>query len=298
MTRQRTLALLRKGGGYYEGPRWRNDRWWISDFHRTGLFTLTEEGAETRMLTVPAQSSGIGWLPDDSLLIVSMKDHQLLRRMDDGTLENYADLRALARSHINDMVVSRGGHAYVGQFGFDIDAHAKPAKTILIMVTPDRHAQAVADELFFPNGMVITPDGRTLIVGEALGGCYTAFDIASDGTLSGRRTWAELGPMPKLGEFGETMAQLKATPDGCCLDAEGGIWCADPINRRVARVHEGGKISEVILAPEGLYFWACMLGGQDGRTLLLAAAPGFLDHGHEQGHLYTTRVEIPHAGLP
>jgi sugar lactone lactonase YvrE len=292
------LTLLREGGGYYEGPRWHQGQWWISDFHRAGLFTVTPEGKETLIATVPTQSSGLGWLPDGSLLIVSMKDHRLLRRLSDGSIEEYADLSAFGRSHLNDMVVNHNGHAYIGQFGFDIDAHAKPAKTSLIHVNPERRAALVAEDLFFPNGMVITPDGSTLIVGEALGGRYTAFRIAADGTLSQRRLWAELGPMPKLGEFGETMAQLKATPDGCCLDAEGGIWAADPINRRLARVLEGGKITDEIQAPEGLYFWACMLGGEDGRTLLLSAAPGFLDHGHEQGHLFTTRVSVPHAGLP
>ena len=104
--------------------------------------------------------------------------------------------------------------------------------------------------------------------------------------------------MPVLGEFDETMAQLKATPDGCCLDADGAIWMADPINRRVARVVEGGQITDEIRAPGDLYFWACMLGGDDGRTLLLSCAPGFLDHGRGEGLLYTSRVAVPRAGLP
>jgi sugar lactone lactonase YvrE len=232
------------------------------------------------------------------MLIVSMKDRRVLRRSADGLIETYADLSTLGTSHINDMVVSTTGHAYIGQFGFDIDAHAKPAKTTLIKVAPDRSVAVVADELFFPNGMVITPDGATLVVGEALGGCYTAFTIRADGSLVGRRLWAELGPMPVLGEFGDTMAQLKATPDGCCLDAEGAIWVADPINRRVARVLEGGMVTDEFKAPGDHYFWACMLGGDDGRTLLLACAPGFLDHGHDEGRLYTTRVRVPRAGRP
>ena len=163
MASTRSLKLLRSGGGYYEGPRWHGERWWISDFHRTALFTITEEGVETLVESIPSQSSGIGWLPDGSLLIVSMKDHRLLRRSETGVLETYADLRSFGRSELNDMVVSASGHAYIGQFGFDINAYAKPEKTILIRVGPDRQAQVVADELFFPNGMVITPDGKTLI---------------------------------------------------------------------------------------------------------------------------------------
>jgi sugar lactone lactonase YvrE len=292
------VELLVNGGGFFEGPRWRDGRWWVSDFQRHGVFTVTEDGTEELVLEVDGQSSGLGWLPDGSALIVSMFDHRLLRRTEDGTVETYADLGEFANSHINDMVVSADGYAYVGQFGFDIDAGAKPEKTTLLCVAPDRTVSVAADGLFFPNGVVITPDGSTLIVGEALGGRYTAFTKGQDGALTDRRLWAELGPMPTLGEFGETMAQLKASPDGCCLDAEGGIWVADPINRRCARVVEGGEITDEIPAPDDLYWWACMLGGEDGRTLLLSCAPGFLDHGQGEGSLYTTHVDIPHAGLP
>jgi sugar lactone lactonase YvrE len=298
MAPEHKLDVLVDGGGYYEGPRWHDGRWWISDFHRTSVFTITPDGTEEHVLTVEEQSSGLGWLSDGSMLIVSMKDHRILRRTSDGAVEEYADLSALGQGHLNDMVVSADGHAYVGQFGFDIDGGEKPSKTTILHVAPDRSVSVAADDLFFPNGVVITPDGSTLIVGEALGGRYTAFTIGDDGLLSDRRLWAELGPMPVLGEFEETMAQLKATPDGCCLDAEGGIWVADPINRRCARVLEGGEITDEILAPDDLYFWACMLGGEDGRTLLLSCAPGFLDHGHEQATLYTTHVDVPHAGLP
>jgi sugar lactone lactonase YvrE len=292
------LKVLVDGGGYFEGPRWHDGRWWVSDFQRHGLFTVTTDGREDRIATFPAQSSGLGWLPDGSLLVVSMKDHRVHRRTKDGAMTVYADLTEYGQGHLNDMVVSAAGHAYIGQFGFDIDAAEKPRKTTLIKIAPDGSVSVVAEDLFFPNGMVITPDGTTLIVGEALGGCYTAFTIEEDGGLSHRRLWAELGPMPILGEFGETMAQLKATPDGCCLDAEGAIWVADPINRRVARVREGGEVTHEITAPGDRYFWACMLGGDDGKTLLLSCAPGFLDHGQGEGTLYTTQVETPHAGLP
>lgn len=292
------LDVLVSGGGYYEGPRWHDGAWWVSDFQRLGVYTVSPQGVEELVVPVQAQSSGLGWLPDGSLLIVSMMDHRLLRRTADGAIETYADLGALSTSHINDMVVSATGNAYVGQFGFDIDGGERPAKTTLLRVAPDRSVSVAADDLFFPNGVVITPDGGTLIVGEALGGCYTAFTVTADGELTDRRLWAELGPMPVLGEYAETMAQLKATPYGCCLDAAGGIWVADPINRRCARVIEGGEITDEIAAPDDLYIWACMLGGEDGRTLLLSAAPGFLDHGHGEGVLYTTRVKTPHAGLP
>jgi sugar lactone lactonase YvrE len=298
MVSEHTVEILVDGGGFFEGPRWRDGLWWISDFQRHGVFTVNPDGTEELVVELEGQSSGLGWLPDGSMLIVSMEDHRVLRRTEDGKIETYADLGPLTNSHINDMVVSADGHAYVGQFGFDIDGGEKPAKTTLLHIAPDRSVSVAADDLFFPNGVVITPDGSTLIVGEALGGCYTAFTIGADGELTDRRLWAELGPMPVLGEFEETMGQLKATPDGCCLDAEGGIWVADPINRRCARVLEGGEITDEILAPDDLYWWACMLGGEDGRTLLLSCAPGFLDHGQGEGSLYTTYVDVPHAGLP
>jgi len=292
------LKLLVQGGGYYEGPRWHDGRWYVSDFQRHGLFTVTEDGKETLLADFPHQSSGLGWLPDGSMLIVSMKDHRLMRRLANGTLEEYADLSKFGEGHLNDMVVSAAGHAYIGQFGFDIDGGERPKKTTLLRVAPDKSISVAADELFFPNGTVITPDGKTLIVGEALGGRYTAFTVDNDGSLRDRRLWAEVGPMPVLGEFAETMSQLKATPDGCCLDEDGGIWMSDPINRRVARVLEGGEITDVIMAPGDLYFWACMLGGPDRCTMIISCAPGFLDHGRGAGKLYTVRVDIPGAGLP
>jgi sugar lactone lactonase YvrE len=292
------LEILLQGGGYYEGLRWRDDRWWVTDFQRKGVYTVAPDGEENLVVKVEAQPSGLGWLPDGTLLVVSMKDHRLLRRLDDGTIEEYADLSALCRGHANDMVVSSDGYAYVGMFGFDIDSHARPAKTHLVCVRPDRSCFATGEDLFFPNGMVITPDGKTLVVGESLGGRYTAFDIRPDGTLSDRRLWAEMGPMPVLGDFDETIAQVTAAPDGCGLDAGGGIWSADTMNRRCVRIVEGGEITDEIPAPEGLYWWACMLGGADGRTLLLSCAPGYLDHGDGDALLYTTTVQVPHAGLP
>jgi sugar lactone lactonase YvrE len=143
-----------------------------------------------------------------------------------------------------------------------------------------------ADELRFPNGTVITPDGRTLIVAESVGLTLTAFDIAADGSLSGRREWAS---------FGSPVA-----PDGICLDAEGAIWVADAAFRRAVRVRAGGEIVDEVFAGE-MGVFACMLGGHDGRTLFLCAAPSFLEaerNGARDGQLLAARVDVPHAGLP
>ena len=294
---KQNLHLLVDVGGFFEGLRWRDGFWFASDFQRNAVMRISPTGTQERWAEVAGQPSGLGWLTDGSMLIVSMHEHRLLRRITADVLEPYADLGAYPVGHLNDMVVSAAGHAYVSAFGFDVDIGEEPRKTAVLHVSPDRKVSVAADDFFFPNGMVITPDDKTLIVGESFGGCYTAFSIAADGSLSDRRLWAALGPMPILGE--PLMSQIKVTPDGCCLDADGAIWFADPINHRVVRTLEGGQITDEIPAPEGLYFWACMLGGYDGRTLLISCAPNFLaPHGNGEGQLYTTRVSVPHAGLP
>jgi sugar lactone lactonase YvrE len=154
-----------------------------------------------------------------------------------------------------------------------------------------------ADGLIFPNGSVITPDGTTLIVGETAGCRYTAFTILDDGSLSDRRIWAQLAPTPELGGLQETLAQVTVGPDGCTLDAEGHICAADEVGGRCIRIAPGGAIVDEIRAPEGLGCFACALGGEDGRTLLLCAAPDFLEANRRQAR-EAVLLEVPHAGLP
>jgi sugar lactone lactonase YvrE len=237
--------------------------------------------------------SGLGWLPDGRLLVVSMTARSLLR-LDEGRFVVHADLSPLATFHCNDMVVASVGRAYVGNFGFDLDT-AEITGTLaevladhhgatLIRVDPDGSIQAAADGLMFPNGSVITPDGRTLIVAESFGRCLTAFDIADDGSLSNRRVWADLG---------------KRTPDGICLDADGAIWVANPLTPECFRVVEGGEVTEVIETDNRCF--ACMLGGPDRRTLFMLtsqfslaveAAP------RRSGNILIADVDSPGAGLP
>ena len=209
---------------------------------------------------------------------------------------------ATTRSNLNDMVVDSSGRAYAGNFGFDLMAFAEPSPANLIRIDPDGTASVAAEELLFPNGSVITPDGSTLIVGETAGARYTAFTIAEDGSLTDRRVWAQVAPEPDIGGSLEaTLAQLQFGPDGCTLDAEGMIWAADEVNGRLARVAEGGEIVDEIPSPEGLNFFACALGGEDGCTMLICAAPDFLEANRVNARdavLVTTRVDVPHAGLP
>jgi sugar lactone lactonase YvrE len=297
----RTLTELHAGGAFFEAPRWRDGRWWVSDFYRQAVYTVSPEGTEDLITEVEHQPSGLGWLPDGSLLIVSMKNQRVLRRDTAGEVTVHADLSAFTDSSLNDMVVDERGRAWVGCFGFDLMAFADPRLAPLIRVDPDGTAALAADELMFPNGSVITPDGTTLIVGETAGCRYTAFTITQDGSLTDRRVWAQLAPTPALAPLQEMLPQIAVGPDGCTLDAEGHVWAADEAGGRCIRIAPGGAIVDEIRTPEGLGCFACALGGDDSRTLLVCAAPDFLEsnrRGSRDAVLLTATVEIPHAGLP
>jgi sugar lactone lactonase YvrE len=297
----RQLATLLEGGDFFEGPRWHDGRWWVSDFYRHRVLTVSPDGSSEEVMTVEQQPSGLGWMPDGSLLVVSMKDHRLLRRAPSGEVSQHADLSAHCGGHLNDMVVDSAGRAYVGEFGFDLQGFADPLPGKLMRVDPDGGVDVLADDLLFPNGSVITPAGDTLIVGETAGARYTAFALAADGSVSDRRIWAQMAPTPELGPLEQMLPQLEFGPDGCSLDAEGFIWVADEAGARCARVAPGGEVVDEFPAPDGLGVFACMLGGEDGRTLLVCAAPDFLEAnraGAAGAMLLTTSVEVPHAGLP
>jgi sugar lactone lactonase YvrE len=295
------LMPLLEGGAFFESPRWRDGRWWVSDFYREAVYTVSVDGVEELVLEVEHQPSGLGWLPDGSLLVVSMKDQRLLRRDPDGKVSVHADLSAFTVSSLNDLVVDERGRAWIGCFGFDLMAFADPKLAPLMRVDPDGTAQIAAADLMFPNGSVITPDGTTLIVGETAGCRYTAFTISTDGSLTDRRVWAQLAPTPPLGSFEQMLPQITVGPDGCTLDAEEHIWAADEAGGRCIRIAPGGAIVNEIRTPEGLGCFACALGGDDGRTLLMCAAPDFLETNRRLARdavLLTTTVEVPHAGRP
>lgn len=275
--------ILLDGLLFPEGPRWHEDKLWFSDMQGLHVMTVDLEGNAEKIVAVKASPSGLGWLPDGRLLVVSMIDRRLLR-LDGIGLVEIADLRELASFHCNDMVVDKLGRAYIGNFGFDLAANAplKPAE--MVMVTPDGKARVVADKLYFPNGAVITPDDRTLIVAETWGNCLTAFDIESDGTLINRRCWANL---------------KEVYPDGICLDAEGAIWVAAPYPGEVLRVREGGNITQRLNVTTKPY--ACMLGGTGRRTLFICTAGSSKPddvRAAPNGKIEIIDVEIPGAGRP
>jgi len=278
-----SLEVLLDGLTFPEAPRWRDGKLWFSDFYSFRVLTVDLDGRAQTVAEVPQRPSGLGWTPDGALLIVSMLDRSLLR-LEAGRLSKVADLSALAGGPCNDMVVDAQGRAYVGNFGYDRHAGAPPKTTCIARVDPDGRAVRAAEDLMFPNGAVITPDGRTLVVGETFAQRLTAFDIEADGSLSNRRIFAQVDGM---------------SPDGICLDAQGAIWVADPFGRKLLRVFDGGRVERTIATGErGPY--ACMLGGHDRRTLFVCTNTGSGPAMGQKrdGRIEFMRVDVPGAGRP
>ena len=282
----RSTATFADGLDFGEGPRWHDGRLWVSDFyqHRVSSYGPDGERRTEVQLEDDEQPSGLGWLPSGELLVVAMLTRRVLRVDGGGGVHVHADLGAIATGPCNDMVVDGRGNAYVGNFGFDMEAGSRPAAADLALVRADGSVEVVATGLRFPNGSVVTPDGATLVVGESMGARYTAFTIAEDGTLDDRRTWAEV---PGKG------------PDGCALDAEGAIWMADASGAGCFRVAEGGEILDHVTASQTVF--ACALGGPERRTLHLVTAPGFGEAtaaGKGLGRIEVVEVDVPGAGWP
>ena len=286
------LETLMKGLTFGEGPRWHENKLYFSDFYSHKVYSLDLSGKHEVIVEIPNQPSGLGWTPDGTMLIVSMKDRKLMS-FKDGKLTERADLTELSGFHCNDMVVDIDGNAFIGNFGFNTYDGEEIKPTNLILVRPGEEPVLAADNLFFPNGTVITPDNKTLIVGETYAARLTAFDKSEDGSLSNRRIWADLKVNAEEGTV--------PLPDGMCIDEEGAIWVASPSTAEVIRVHEGGMISERI--PVQTNAFACMLGGEDRRTLFICTSNGSgVDPGaalrEKSGKIEITRVDVPGCGKP
>ena len=285
--------------GFAEAPRWHDDRLWVSDFYGHRVYSASPSGADLRVeAEVPQQPSGLGWLPDGRLLIVSMLDQRVLRREHTGELAIHAELGGLITGCANDMVVARDGKAYVSSFGFDMAAGDPLQPSVIVCVEPDGTAKVVADDVWFGNGMAIT-EKNELIVAESFGNRISMFDLRSDGSGRNRRSFAEFGPLPPTVDIASVLPALAVTPDGCCVDAEGALWVADPIHGRALRVREGGEILDVI--EPGMFVFACMLGGLDGCELFLCTAADNDPVSRAAAFdatVISTRVGVPHAGRP
>lgn len=276
----REPQTLLTGLAFGESPRWHDGRLWLSDWGAYEALAVDAAGNSEVVAALPSFPSCIDFLRDGRLLVVSAHDGRLLRREPDGSLVPYADLSRLADHPWNEVVVDGRDNAYVNNIGFDFPG-GEPAPGTIAVVTPDGSARKVADGLWFPNGMAVTPDNATLIVAESYAHRLTAFDIAADGSLSNRRCWADLGD---------------GVPDGICLDADAAIWYGDVPHMRAVRLREGGEVQQSIELDRGCF--ACALGGADGRTLFLVATEwtGTTDTAAERtGQVLTLQAPAPGA---
>jgi sugar lactone lactonase YvrE len=292
-----STTILRDGLFFGEGPRWHEGRLWYSDFYDHAVHAIDLDGNDERIVEVESQPSGLGWLPNGDLLVTSMLDRKLMR-WNGSKLTTHADLGNHFTWHANDLLVDQHGRAYIGNFGFDYEvfldeqgieglfADPDSLTTVMCRVDPDGTINVASAGLIFPNGMVITPDGKTMIVAETLALRLTAFDIGADGSLSNRRVWADL-------------SAHMAAPDGICLDAEGAVWIANALAPRLMRIGEGGVVLDEVETTMNTY--ACMLGGPEGKHLFAMTAP-ISDSRHaplaRNGAIEVIEVAVPHAGLP
>jgi sugar lactone lactonase YvrE len=280
----RTLKVVLDKLAFPEGPRWRDGELYFSDMHAHEVVAMKPDGSRRTVLSHSGPVSGLGWQPDGRMLVVSMEDRALLRQEKDGKVGKYADLSKVATWHANDMVVDSEGRAYIGNFGFSLHPPTDPKPATIACVAPDGTVSAAAPEMMFPNGMVITPDGKTLIAAESFARHLTAFDIGANGALSNRRVWAALG---------------ESVPDGICLDAEGAVWVASPMTNEVVRVKEGGAVAEKI--PTSRMAIASMLGGADRKTLYVLTSESTDPDECKKlrsARIEAAQVEVAGAGLP
>ena len=272
--------LLTSGLVFGEGPRWRDDRLWFSDMHGEAVWTVDLSGNRQLVVELPGRRpSGLGFLPNGDLLIVSMLEREVLRLNESG-ITLHADLSHLVPDALNDMVVGSDGRAYVGSF----PPASAPVGT-LIMVDSDGTPHVAAEEMIIPNGSAITPDGRTLIVAESLGRRLTSFTIQPDGSLVDRRVYADCAGRG---------------PDGICMDAEGAIWTAMTLAREFQRILPGGEVTDAI-SIDGRMAIACALGGPDRRTLFLLTAREHAAEalaGTHHGRIDVVQVPVAGVGIP
>jgi sugar lactone lactonase YvrE len=290
------LEVLVAGLVFPECPRWHDDRLWLSDMHAHVVLGADLNGRTETIAELPDKPGGLGFLPDGAAAVVAMRSRQIYRIDKAGTLDEHADLTSVSAGQANDMVVDALGRAYVGQTALrtPIRDHARHPQDQVVLVDVDGTVRVVADGLNAPNGMVITPDARTLIVAETWGDRLTAFDIAADGSLGRRRMFA----------------RLESSPDGICLDEQGAIWVSYPLAGKFQRVLQGGAVTAELAAPDGHSGMACCLGGPNRRTLFLAVTSYNAAEVHTlhdfaadktstaKGWIYVTEVPVAGAGWP
>ncbi|WP_144097449.1 SMP-30/gluconolactonase/LRE family protein [Croceicoccus sediminis] len=279
--KEHQLTVLASDFIFPEGLIWRDGGLWMSDMFGKACFQLSAGGEKQSICSVPNRPSGIGFLPDGTPLVVSMVDRKLMKLVDGG-LQVHADLSDVATGEVNDILVDDAGRAYVGNFGYDLFGGAEAQTANIAMVMPDGSVSIVADDLVFPNGMVLVDGGRTMVVSETFANRLTAYDVDEHGKLSNRRVYVDLG---------------ERAPDGLCVDKQDGIWVSSFVTGEFLRVTPDGAITDLIACGDKRAV-ACALGGEDGRTLYCSTFGGHLEDMVAQkrvGSIETVKVEVPGA---
>jgi sugar lactone lactonase YvrE len=272
-----------------ECPRWHDGALWLSDMWDHTVYRFEADGARHVVHRFPDDEDpgGLGWLPDGRMLVAGMLG-RVVYRLEQGTAVVHADLRNLAPHQVNDMNVGPDGSAYVTQFGREMwDTKAGFGPTVMIRVAPDGAVEVGADDVMVPNGVAVADDGKTLVVAESAGARLSRYSVR-DGLLSDRRQVpvTPAADMPFV------------APDGICLDAEGGVWVADPLAKRVIHLSEDMIDQEIPLEDHPL---ACVLGGEDRRMLFICTNEVWSKHDRKDvptGSVVSVRADVPGAGRP
>jgi sugar lactone lactonase YvrE len=270
-------TVLLDGLAFPECPRWRDGRLWFSDVHARRVLSVDLDGTAEVVLELDDRPTGLGFLPDGSLLVASA-DRRLILRVRNGAASVHADLSTLPVEWLNDMVVTPAGRAYVDAIAHVEDPGGDEPVDRIVVVEPDGRWRVAADRALRPNGIAVAPDGRTLLHASTRRRKVVEWSIAADGRLSDPRVWAETG---------------RWTPDGLCLDAEGAVWIGGLSKQHFVRMRRGGEVDRTIEVP-GRWATACMLGGDDRRTLFMATADP--DAGH--GFIEIAETAVAGAGSP
>jgi sugar lactone lactonase YvrE len=275
------LSLIFSDLRFPEGARWHDGQLWFADMHSGQVFRSDPASrALTEVAVVDDQPSGLGWLPDGSLLISCMLERKVRRLGPDGEMSDFADVSALTDAPINDLVTDEAGQTFLGGFGYDLYADAPQKPGPIFRIDREGTPTTVEQDMVFPNGSIILPGTSTLVVAETWAARLTAFDIDEMGGLGNKRVWAEL---PE-----------GSTPDGVCVDAAGGVWVSSIVTSQFLRVEAGGRVTRVIEVPERCAT-DCVLGGPDGKTLFLLTSNSWqpTETSARQGRIEAVEVEIP-----
>lgn len=272
------------GIGFAEGLRWHRNALWASDIVQRRVMRVDADGRVETVLSTPGEPSGLGWLPDGSLLVVQMDEHELWR-WDGARFSRYCATAPVSRAKLNDLAVDGHGRAWVSNLGFDYETE-NPRPTALVAVAQDRRVAVAAEDLWCPNGLAISPTGDRLYVGQSASSEVLEFTITAAGELVERRVF---GRLPEA-----------AFSDGICLDSEGALWIASPTTREFLRMQRGGRIIHRVSTGDR-HAIACVLGGRDRRTLYCATSATLsLARARQEclGRIEAIEVDVPGAGFP